>query len=123
MPEDRLPIVTVLEHEVAPPLYNDPALVERLRPVFVRALGADNVLAGTPSMASEDFGNFGLDRKIPLMMFGVGMVTAEALAESKRTGVPLPGNHSPLFAPVPEPTIRTGVEAMTLALINVMPRP
>jgi hypothetical protein len=24
---------------------------------------------------------------------------------------------------VPEPTIRTGVEAMTLAVINVMPKP
>jgi hypothetical protein len=30
-------------------------------------------------------------------------------------GSQLPGNHWPLFAPVPKPTIESGVEAMTLA--------
>jgi len=30
----------------------------------------------------------------------------------------LPPNHSPLFAPVPKPTIQTGVEAMTLAVLS-----
>ena len=33
-------------------------------------------------------------------------------------GPPLPGNHSPLFAPVPKPTIQTGVTAMTLAVLS-----
>ncbi len=120
VPEDRLPVVTVLENEIAPPLYNEPALVERLRPVFQRALGADNVREGRPVMASEDFGNFSLDRKIPLMMFWVGMVSAEALEQARRTGVPVPGNHSPLFAPVPEPTLRTGVVAMSAAALDVL---
>jgi amidohydrolase len=120
MPEERLPLVTVLEDELAPPLFNDPALVERLRPVFQRILGDANVKESPAAMASEDFGNFGLDRKIPVMMFGVGMVAAEALAESRRTGVPVPGNHSPLFAPVPEPTIRSGVVAMSAAALEVL---
>ena len=35
-------------------------------------------------------------------------------------GVPVPANHTPQFAPTPEPTIRFGVEAMTLALLNVL---
>ena len=120
MPEERLPIVSVLENEYTPPLYNDPTLVDRLRPIFQRALGAENVHEDPPAMASDDFGRFGLDRKIPLMMFGVGMVTPEALAESQRTGVPLPGNHSPLFAPVPEPTIRTGAIAMSAAALEIL---
>jgi hippurate hydrolase len=30
----------------------------------------------------------------------------------------LPSNHSPLFAPVPKPTIETGIEAMTLAVLS-----
>ena len=34
-------------------------------------------------------------------------------------GPQLPTNHSPLFAPVPKPTIETGVEAMTLAVLSV----
>ncbi len=33
-------------------------------------------------------------------------------------GPPLPANHSPLFAPVPKPTIQTGVTAMTLAVLS-----
>ena len=43
------------------------------------------------------------------------------IAAVKELGVPVPVNHSPYFAPQPEPTIKTGVEAMTLTVINVMP--
>jgi hypothetical protein len=32
----------------------------------------------------------------------------------------VPGNHSPLFAPVPEPTIKAGVEAMTVTVMNLL---
>jgi hippurate hydrolase len=120
MPEDRLPIVRVLENEYAPALRNDPALVERLRPVFQRVLGPDNVLSSSPAMASEDFGRFGLDGQIPVMQFALGGVTREALAEAARTGVAVPSNHSPLFAPVPEPTIRTGVIAMSAAALELL---
>jgi hypothetical protein len=34
--------------------------------------------------------------------------------------VPLPGLHSALFAPVPEPTLRTGVKAMTSAVLDLL---
>jgi hippurate hydrolase len=30
----------------------------------------------------------------------------------------LPSNHSPLFAPAREPTVETGIEAMTLAVVS-----
>ncbi len=36
------------------------------------------------------------------------------------SGIPVPGNHSPEFAPVPEPTIRTGVQAMSLVVLDVL---
>ena len=120
VPEDRLPIVSVLENEYAPALRNDPALTERLRPVFERALGAGNVREVPPIMGSEDFGRFGLDGKIPVLMFWVGGIAAETLAEAKRTGVPVPSNHSSLFAPVPEPTIRTGIVAMSAAALEIL---
>jgi len=45
---------------------------------------------------------------------------AERIADSEKTGVPLPSLHSSLFWPVPEPTIRTGVKAMTLAVMELM---
>ncbi len=42
------------------------------------------------------------------------------LAESQRTGIPVPGLHSALFAPVASPTIRTGVLAMSAAVLDLM---
>jgi amidohydrolase len=120
MPEERLPIVTVIDTEFTPAMYNDPALTERLRPVFQRVLGEGSVRAVPPAMGSEDFGRFALDGKVPSLMFWVGGVTADTLAEAKRTGLPVPSNHSPLFAPVAEPTLRAGVIAMSAAALEIL---
>jgi amidohydrolase len=121
MPEERLPLVSVLA-ESAQALYNDPALAERLRPALIRALGADNVRDVPPLMASEDFGQFGLDRKVPVLMFSVGASSEEALAAASRSGIPVPSLHSPLFAPVAAPTLRTGIVAMSTAALEVLGR-
>ena len=43
-----------------------------------------------------------------------------ALERMRPGGKPLPFNHSPFFAPVPEPSIKTGVQAMSLAVLNVL---
>ena len=121
IPDDRAPIVTVSDTEVVPATYNDPALAARLKPVFISAIGNENVLEPKPVMGSEDFGLFGLEgRKIPILMFRLGAVAPEKIADSERTGKPLPSLHSSLFAPVPEPAIRTGVTAMTAAVIELM---
>ena len=74
-----------------------------------------------PVMASEDFCRFGLENhQIPICQFTLGAVDPAKLAESRRTGVPLPGLHSSLWAPVPEPTLRTGVKSMTSAVLDLM---
>ena len=121
VPDDRAPIVKVSDTEVTPATYNDPALTARVAAAMKVELGAENVLALDPVMGSEDFGLFGLEgHQIPTMMFRVGAVDAERIAKSKQTGVPLPSLHSGLFWPVPEPTIRTGVRAMTAAVLEIM---
>ena len=71
-------------------------------------------------MGSEDVGLFSLNGTIPAVMFRLGASDPGKLAESLKTGVPLPGLHSPLFAPVYEPTIRTGVIAMTALTLDVL---
>ena len=72
-------------------------------------------------MGSEDFGLFGLEgHQIPTLQLRVGALDADRIANSQKTGVPLPSLHSALFWPVPEPTIRTGVKAMTLAVMELM---
>jgi hypothetical protein len=42
------------------------------------------------------------------------------VAESERTGVPLPSLHSSKFAPVLKPTIRLGMIGMTSAVLELM---
>jgi hippurate hydrolase len=53
-------------------------------------------------------------------MFWLGAVEPERVAESQRSGKPLPSLHSSLFRPVPEPTIKTGVTAMTAAVLDLV---
>jgi len=50
----------------------------------------------------------------------VGATAPERLAESRAGGTPLPSLHSSLFAPVPEPALRTGVTAMTSVVLSLM---
>jgi hippurate hydrolase len=121
IPPSLSPIVTADESDHSPALYNDPQLTARLGQVFKTALGTDNVVELPPVMASEDFCRFALeDRQIPICQFSLGAVDSAKLAESRRTGVPLPGLHSSLWAPVPEPTLRTGVMSMTSAVLDLM---
>ena len=120
IPEDRAPIVKVSDTEVTPATYNDPKLTERLAGAFEKSLGADNVVKWPPIMASEDFGNFSLDNQIPSCMFWLGAIEPSKVAESKKSGKPLPSLHSSLFEPLPEPTLRTGVKAMTTAVLELM---
>lgn len=120
MPEDRLPIVTVLDTEFAPVMTNDPALTDRIAGVFRRVLGPDNVHTLPPVMGSEDFGQLGLNGQIPVLMFRLGAVSAARIDAAKRDGTALPSPHSPLFAPDPEPTLRTGVVAMSSAALDLL---
>jgi hippurate hydrolase len=121
VPEDRAPVVRPSDTEVTPALYNDPALTERVVGVLGKALGPQNVLEGHREMGSEDFGRFGLeDRQIPIFMLRVGAIDAARETSSRQSGVPLPSLHSSTFWPVPEPTIRTGVKAMTAIVLDLM---
>ena len=120
IPDDRAPIVKVSETEVTPATYNDPKLTERVAAVFKRTLGEANVVEWPPIMGSEDFGNFSLDHQIPSMMFWLGAVEPAKVEASKKSGKSLPSLHSSLFEPLPEPTLRTGVKAMTAAVLDLM---
>ena len=120
VPAELAPIVKMSENEVTTATYNDPALTERLTAVFTKLVGPNKVIKVPPIMASEDFGRFSLNSQIPAVMFWLGAADPAVLAESQRSGKPTPSLHSPLFAPVPEPTIRTGVKAMTAAVLELM---
>ncbi len=118
--EDRAPIIKMVESENAPALYNDPKLTERVAGAIGRTIGTDNVIKVAPLMGSEDFGRFSLDRQIPAFMFWLGAIEPSRVEASRKSGKPLPSLHSSLFEPLPEPTLRTGVRAMTAAVLELM---
>jgi amidohydrolase len=118
IPEDRAPVIKIAEGTGS--TYNEPKLVDRLVVAFKQALGDENVVQTPPIMASEDFGYFSLDHQIPATIFWLGASDPAKVKQSRETGIPLPGLHSALFAPVPEPTLRTGVKAMTSAVLELM---
>jgi len=123
IPEHLLPTVTVTP-VYAPATYNDPALTARLVPVWKRALGDALVVEASPVMGAEDFGRFGLEnREIPVMMFWLGGADPVKLRAARASGQPLPSLHSALWAPVPEPTLRSGVIATTAAALALLVKP
>jgi len=121
IPPDRAPIVTVRKDEVCPAMFNNPELTKRLVAVWKKTLGDDNVEIVDPTMGGEDFSEYSLpDRSIPAVNFHFGAVDPAKMADYKQTGKELPSLHSSKFAPVPEPTIRTGIIAMTTAVLELM---
>ncbi len=121
LPPDEMPDVHVREDEFTPATYNNPQLTKRVTAALKVALGSDKIIAKDPTMGAEDFCAYSLpDHSIPAFMFNVGAVDPAKIAESKKTGVPLPSLHSSKFAPVPEPTIRTALIGMTSAVLDLM---
>lgn len=114
LPDDKAPIVTVIETESTPVVTNDPALSDRVRAALVTTLGADKVFDSEPLMGSEDFGVFGLDgHKIPVSFFFLGAMQPDKFAAAQAAGKTLPGPHTSKFEPDPAPTLETGVRSMT----------
>jgi hippurate hydrolase len=103
--------------EGAKAVMNDPEVVATAEKVLKAAFG-DKFRTSPPGTPSEDYSEF-INAGVPSMFFNIGVYEPERfVAASNGTGPDLPGNHSPLFAPVPKPTIETGVTAMTLAVLS-----
>ena len=120
VPQDRLPVMKISES--IPPTINDPQLSRRIQMVMEGMLGKENVTNHGPVMGGEDFGFFGRTAdKIPICIFWLGAVNRSRYQEAQKPGSPpLPSLHSSLFAPDPQPTIKTGVKAMTAAALTLL---
>jgi amidohydrolase len=104
--------------EGAKAVINDPGVVGAAEKVLKAAFG-DKFRPSPPGTPSEDYSEF-INAGVPSMFFNIGVYEPERVAAARQgEGPQLPGNHSPLFAPVPKPTIKTGIEAMTLAVLSV----
>jgi hippurate hydrolase len=121
IPAELAPIVSVPKDLVALAAYNNPELTKRLVAVWKKSLGDENVEIVDPTMGGDDFSEYSLpDYSIPAVYFHFGAVEPAKIAEYKQGGKELPTLHSSKFAPVPEPTIRTGVIGMVTAVLDLM---
>ena len=103
---------------------NDDALTARTAAVFQQLFGGDLEVRpkdAEPMSASEDFSEFGVPG-VASMDYTLGAYDPKVLAEDQAKGVPVPVNHSPLFAPAMQPTISVGVKAMSYAVLNILPK-
>ena len=122
VPPGREPVVEVRQGESIGPTVNHPELTRRLGAVIAMAVGKNNVVPFDPVMGGEDFGYFGrTPESIPICIFWLGAVSREKIEGSQKPGgKPLPSLHSNLYAPTPDPTIKTGVKAMTAAALDLL---
>ncbi len=117
--KELYPVIT-LKDEYTPALFNNPELTDQLRLSFEKVLGKSNVLKLSPVMGGEDFGMYGrVEPIIPTSLFWLGAVNNKVYATSLRDNIALPSLHSAFFLPDPEPTITTGVKAMSTAVIDL----
>ena len=101
-------------------IVNSEALVAKTEAVFKDAFGAANAKRMPAMTASEDFSLF-VNEGVPSMFFFTGVYDPKAVLEAEREGgKPIAFNHSPFYAPVPEPSIKTAAQAMSLAVLNVL---
>jgi metal-dependent amidase/aminoacylase/carboxypeptidase family protein len=95
---------------------NDDALMERTIAVLTTAFG-DKLKETERFAAGDDFYEY-IKAGVPSVYFIIGIYDPQRVAEAAAGGPRLEPNHSPFYAPVPEPTIRTGVTAMTLTVLD-----
>jgi hippurate hydrolase len=103
-----------------PAAYNDPKLVAKGIEVIGDLIGRDQIYELPQTMGGEDFGRYAKTLNVPGFMFRLGSISRQKIDAFAKAGNPLPGLHSARFAPDPEPTIRTGVRAMTVLALSLL---
>ncbi len=114
VPEDKLPEVSLHNGESTPPTINDAETTERVISAFNEAFGDDIFWqSDREGMGAEDFAEFvAPEHGVKGVYFAVGGTPEDELADAA-------SHHSPFFKVKPEPVITTGVEAMTIAVLEL----
>jgi amidohydrolase len=109
-----------------PAVVNDPVACNRLTAAFASRLGLGRVIDPGPATASDDVGLLAAAAGAPCVYWLLGsadpalFAQADGPAAARDIVCGLPSNHSPRFAPVIQPTLRTGVTALTCAARSML---
>lgn len=102
---------------------NDENLTKTVTAAFQGHFGSSCEPDTDRSNASEDVTILGTCRDRPCMYWFIGGVEHKTWDEAEKNGTlheSIPVNHSPFFAPIIQPTMRTGVEALSLAALTLL---
>ena len=102
-----------------PLTYNDTATTERVSDAFTTFFG-DRCQPMPQQTASEDFSEIPAALGVPYTYWGLGGIEPVAYQEAAKRGridQEIPVNHSPTFAPVIQPTLDTGTQALVVAAL------
>src|SRR5262245_42940611 len=114
---EKMPLVEKYESTSA--VYNDPVLTRHLAGVLESVVGKGNVIQEDPLMTSEDYSVY-VEQGVPSVYFTLGVADPQKLAAARASHKELPSNHSPLFAPVVEPALHTGIAAEVSILRDLL---
>ncbi len=115
------PAIKLNLDDYTPAVFNNAALAKKTTAVFREVFGKDRVHEQGPVMGGEDFGLLGR-AGVPIFFYFLGTVAPEKVAAAAKGGEPLPSLHSDKYYPVYEPSIRTGVLSMSVAVLNLLDR-
>ena len=108
-----------------PALVSEPEATRTTIAAFADHFGQQRIMPMPQVNASEDVGVFGEAAGVPTVFWFWGGLDTDtvltALTEDRLDQ--LPGNHSPFFAPLIEPTLSTGVEALVVAALTWLAKP
>ncbi len=102
-----------------PPTVNDQTVTDRAGHAFAEFFGERHGPIGAGA-ASEDFSDLPRALGAPYTFWGIGGIDERLYREavdSGRVAQDIPVNHSPTFAPVIQPTLDTGTQALVVAAL------
>jgi amidohydrolase len=102
---------------------NDAAVTEKITSAFQNHFGGEAVFDLGRVTASEDFSHVPNAFGIPYTFWGIGGIDPEKYERARRAGriaQDIPVNHSEFFAPVIEPTLTVGTEALVVAAMTYL---
>ena len=98
---------------------NDDTVTDRVSGAFARYFGKRYKPMAAQS-ASEDFSDIPTALGVPYTYWGIGGIDEQQYrkaADAGRVTTDIPVNHSPTFAPVIQPTLDTGTQALVVAAL------
>ncbi len=117
VPEEDFPVVEIREPHT-PSVYNNPALTETVAAVFRQLVGPGKVAELDPLMVGEDFGHYTrTDPPIPTLLYSLGSVPK---VDPQTGEPPTYFTHSSRYRPQLDPSLKTGVMSMSLAVMKLM---